>query len=266
VLRRFSHFPFLGGWTLLVLLFLYLPIARLIVYSFNAGNLTIVWQGFTLDWYAKLWHDAELMSALQNSLIVAGFATVFSTVFGTAAAWLLHRYRFPATALLAALVGIPIVIPDVVMGVSLLALFVVVRWQLGFATIIIAHITFCFPFVMVAIQARLAGLDPALEEAAMDLGATPLQAFLHVIVPYLLPAIVSGALLAFALSIDEYIVTSFIASPDSITLPMRIFGRARRGVDPSLNAISTIIIAGTVILVLAAEYARSLSRRTRASV
>jgi spermidine/putrescine transport system permease protein len=206
------------------------------------------------------------MPALQNSLIIAAIATVAATILGTAAAWLLHRYRFPAAPLLAALVGIPIVIPDVVMGVSLLALFVVARWQLGFSTVIIAHITFCFPFVMVALQARLAGLDPALEEAAMDLGATPFQAFVRVIVPYLLPAIISGALLAFALSIDEYIVTSFIASPDSTTLPMRIFGRARHGVDPALNAVSTIVIAATVVLVLAAEYARSLSRRARQPV
>jgi spermidine/putrescine transport system permease protein len=260
---RLRHSHFLSAWTALVLLFFYLPIALLIIYSFNASNLSIVWHGFTLHWYADLWHDAELMSALQNSIIVAAAATVLSTLLGTAAAWLLHRYHFPAKSMIAALVGIPIVIPDVVMGVSLLALFVVVHWQLGFATIIIAHVTFCFPFVMVAIQARLAGLDSALEEAAMDLGATPMQAFVRVIVPYLLPAIISGALLAFALSIDEYIVTSFTASPDSTTLPMRIYARARHGVDPSLNAVSTIIIVATVVLVLAAEYARSLSRRAR---
>src|SRR5277367_4697259 len=135
---RLRHTHLLRAWTAVVLLFLYLPIALLIIYSFNASNLSIVWHGFTFHWYRDLWYDSELMAGLQNSVVVALIATLLSTLLGTAAAWLLHRYHFPAKPIIAAIVGIPIVIPDVVMGVSLLALFVVMHWQLGFATIIIA--------------------------------------------------------------------------------------------------------------------------------
>jgi spermidine/putrescine transport system permease protein len=152
------------------------------------------------------------------------------------------------------------IIPEVVMGVSLLILFVVIGLDLGYWTIIISHVTFCFPFVLVAVQARLAGLDPALEEAAMDLGATPARAFLGVIVPYLAPAIVSGALMSFTLSFDELIVTYFTASAGTRTLPLEIFGRVKKGLDPTLNAISTVFILATVVLVVATEL---LNRRAR---
>jgi ABC-type spermidine/putrescine transport system, permease component II len=148
------------------------------------------------------------------------------------------------------------IIPEVIMGVSLLMLFVTIGLELGYATIIISHVTFCFPFVLVAVQARLRGLDPSLEEAALDLGATPAGAFRRVLVPYLMPAIVSGALMAFTLSLDELIVTYFTASAATRTLPLEIFGRIKKGLDPTLNAISTIFILSTVILVLSAEFVR----------
>ena len=152
------------------------------------------------------------------------------------------------------------IIPEVIMGVSLLILFVTLGLELGYATIIISHVTFCFPFVMVAVQARLAGLDPSLEEAALDLGATPALAFRRVLVPYLMPAIVAGALMAFTLSIDELIVTYFTASAGTRTLPLEIFGRIKKGLDPTLNAISTLFIVSTVALVLATQM---LQRRRR---
>jgi spermidine/putrescine transport system permease protein len=151
------------------------------------------------------------------------------------------------------------IVPEVIMGVSLLLLFGVLHVQLGFTTVIIAHVTFCFPFVMIAVQARLQGLDPSLEEAAMDLGATPVQAFLRVIVPYLFPAIVAGALMAFTLSIDEFVVTYFTYSAASVTLPVEIYGRMKLGLDPSLNALSALLIAATIVLVLAADFARRLA-------
>ncbi len=248
----------LGAWTIAVMVFLYLPIVLLFVYSFNSSSQAIRWQSFTVAWYGRLWHDHELVDGLINSLIIAAFTTGISLMLGTAAAWLLYRYQFPGRRLIDALLLIPLIIPEVVMGVSLLALFVVMRWDVGFATTIVAHVTFCFPFVMVGVRARLEGLDPSLEEAAMDLGATPLVAFTRVIVPYLRPAIISGGLLAFALSMDELIVTSFTASPESYTLPIRIYGRARLGLDPSLNAISALLIAFTTLLVLAAERLRRL--------
>ncbi len=246
----------LTGWTLLVMLFLYLPIAILVLFSFNESRLNIQWTGFTVDWYLKLWDDHVLMRAAQNSLIVATFSTAISVVLGTAGAWLLYRYRYRASGLLETLVFLPMIVPEVILGVSLLILFVTIGLQLGYTTIVISHVTFCFPFVMAAVQARLAGLDPSLEEAALDLGATPLQAFLKVLVPYLMPAIVSGALMAFTLSLDDLIVTYFTASARTHTLPLVIFGKVKRGLDPSLNAISTVLIGITVLALFITEALR----------
>jgi len=246
----------LATWTGFVFLFFYLPIAILILFSFNQSKLNIVWTGFTLDWYAALWRDSVLVRTLKNSLVVAGATTLLSVVLGTAAGWLLYRYRYRGSALLETLVFLPMIVPEVILGVSLLILFVTIGLQLGYTTIVISHVTFCFPFVMAAVQARLAGLDPALEEAALDLGATPFQAFTKVLVPYLMPAIVSGALMAFTLSLDELIVTYFTASAGTRTLPLEIFGRVKKGLDPSLNAISTVFIGITVLAVFLTEALR----------
>ncbi len=289
----------LGSWTSLILLFLYLPILILIVYSFNTSRSNIRWEGFTFEWYSNiglqwyapamswfakscLWyvHLANdpgdlapippLIAALNNSLLIAAVTTVFSVFLGTIGAWLLYRYRFPFPRLTNTLIFIPMVIPEIIMGVSLLIFFATVNtWgngmlaklgvsdsnpmSLGLTTVIISHVTFCFPFVLIAVQARLAGVDPALEEAAMDLGATPMKAFFYVMVPYLLPAIISGALMSFTLSMDELIVTYFTSSARSQTLPMVIFGRVKKGLDPSLNAISALFIVSTALLVVVAE-------------
>jgi spermidine/putrescine transport system permease protein len=246
----------LAGWTGVVLLFFYLPIAVLVLFSFNQSRLNIVWTGFTLEWYASLWSDTVLIRSLKNSLIVAAAATILSIAIGTGGAWLLYRYRYRFAGVLETLAFLPMIVPEVILGVSLLILFVSIGLQLGYTTIVISHVTFCFPFVMAAVQARLAGLDPALEEAALDLGATPPEAFAKVIVPYLAPAIVSGALMSFTLSLDELIVTYFTASAGTRTLPLEIFGRVKKGLDPSLNAISTLFIAFTVLALLAAERVR----------
>ena len=250
----------LGGWTALVFAFLYVPIVLLIVFSFNDSKLNLQWEGFTLDWYRALLADTLLIRALKNSLIIATCATGLSVALGTAGAWLLHRYRYPMRRVVNTLIFIPMVIPEIIMGISLLIFFTMARMELGFTTVIISHVTFCFPFVMVAVQARLSGLDPALEEAAMDLGATPARAFRSVLVPYLMPAIISGALMSFTLSLDELIVTYFTASAGTRTLPLEIFGRVKKGLDPTLNAISTVFILSTVVLVVATEI---LKRRNR---
>jgi spermidine/putrescine transport system permease protein len=250
----------LTAWTVVVLLFFYLPIAILVLFSFNESRLNVVWTGFTTKWYAALWRDSLLVRAMKNSLIVASFTTIVSVVLGTAGGWLLYRFRYRAASLLETLVFLPMIVPEVILGVSLLILFVVIGFQLGYTTIVISHVTFCFPFVMASVQARLAGLDPALEEAALDLGATPLQAFTKVLIPYLMPAIVSGALMTFTLSLDELIVTYFTASAGTRTLPLEIFGRVKKGLDPSLNAISTVFIGATVLAVLATE---ALRRRAK---
>lgn len=264
----------LGSWTGIVFAFLYIPIILLVVFSFNNSQLSMEWEGFTFQWYDKLAHDTVLVGALKNSLIIAGISTVLSVALGTVGAWLLYRYRFPLRRLLNTLIFIPMAIPEIIMGISLLILFSIVfrqvdAWKdlenvpawfsdmdigLGFTTVIISHVTFCFPFVLVAVQARLAGVDPSLEEAAMDLGATPFKAFWHVMVPYMLPAIISGALMAFTLSMDEVIVTVFTSGADSRTLPLRMYDKVKKGLDPSLNAISTVFILATIALVLVSEW------------
>ena len=263
-----------AGWSALVFLFLYIPIILLIIYSFNASELSFIWGGFSFEWYRSLWSNGPLIDSLKNSLIVAIPTTALSVVLGTVGGWLLHRYKYPATRTLCTLIFVPMVIPEVIMGVSLLIFFTVVagplnrllasfseaEFGLGYLTIIIAHTTFCFPFVLVAVQARLAGIDPNLEEAAMDLGAPPLKAFCLVIVPCLLPAIISGALMSFTLSLDEYIVTLFTTGPESQTLTIKVFGMAKKGLDPSLNAISAVFILATAILVVIGEATRKLNR------
>jgi spermidine/putrescine transport system permease protein len=263
-----------GGWSLLVFAFLYIPIILLVVYSFNASDMVTEWGGFSFEWYGKLWENTTLIDAMKNSLIVAAATTVISVVLGTIGAWLLYRYKYPALKALSTLIFIPMVIPEVIMGVSLLILFSVIsaplnHWLAGFSeaefergylTLIIAHTTFCFPFVLVAVQARLAGVDPNIEEAAMDLGAPPLKAFWLVMVPYLLPAIVSGALMSFTLSMDEVIVSFFVTGPHSQTLPLKVFGLARKGLDPSLNAVSAVFILATAVFVVLAETLRKLNR------
>ncbi len=252
----------LAGWTALVFLFLYLPIAVLVGYSFNTSKLNIVWEGFTLKWYGELLANQPIIDTLKNSLIIAAFTTVASVLIGTVGAWLLHRYQFRFSRAIQTLICVPMIMPEIVMGISLLVFFTVISLGLGYTTVVIAHVTFCFPFVLVAVQARLQGLDPSLEEAALDLGATPLQAFWLVIVPCLRPAIFSGALMAFTLSMDELIVTFFTASPSSATLPLKVFGMAKVGLNPMLNALSAVFIVTTVAFVLLSDYVRQLGRRT----
>lgn len=236
----------LATWTGSVFVFLYLPIAVLVVFSFNQSRLNIEWQGFTVQWYVELLRNRPLLSALRNSVIIASVSTGGSIILGTLGAWLLHRYHFKGSRLIQALVSVPMIMPEIVIGISLLIFFATIALPLGFTTVIIAHITFCFPFVLVAVQARLHGLDPALEEAALDLGATPTQAFWRVIVPSLRPALWSGGLMAFTLSMDELIVTFFTTSARSATLPMRIFGMAKIGLNPMLNALSALLIVATI--------------------
>ena len=250
----------LAGWTYLVLAFLYLPIVLLIIYSFNNSQINAVWHGFTLRWYGKIWGDDELLNGLENTLIIASVTTVVSVILGTGAAWLLHRHRFAGASAITTLAVLPMIVPEIIMGVSLMLLFRAIGIDRGYTTVIIAHVTFCFPFVMAAVQARLVGIDPSLQEAAMDLGATPFVAFFRIIFPYLLPGIVAGGMLAFTLSLDEFIVTFFTTDAASQTLPVVIYSRIKRGLNPTLNAVSTLIVVTTAIFSLAADVLRRRNR------
>jgi putrescine transport system permease protein len=239
--------------------FLYGPILLLVIFSFNASRLVTVWGGFSTRWYAALAHDAQLISSIRTSLLVAVLSATIATLNGTLAAIVLVRFgRFRTRTLFAGSIYAPLVMPEVILGLSLLLLFVALGIERGFWTIVAAHATFTMCFVTVVVQSRLVGFDRALEEAAMDLGANRLRTFASITLPLIRPAIVAGFLLAFTLSLDDLVIASFTAGPGSTTLPMRVYSQVRLGVSPEINAISTLMLAvvGMVLLSVAA-----LSRR-----
>ncbi|QEE40097.1 MULTISPECIES: ABC transporter permease subunit [unclassified Methylobacterium] len=245
------------------LMFLYAPILVLIAYSFNASNLVTVWGGFSMRWYGALLADAPLMAAAWVSLRVALLTSVIATILGTLAALALERHgRFRGRALFTGLIFGPMVMPEVMIGLSLLLMFIGIGVDRGIATIVIAHATFCTGFVAVVVAARLRGLDRGLEEAAADLGASPSRVFLTITLPLLAPAVLAGALLAFTLSLDDLVIASFVSGPGSTTLPMRLYGQVRLGVNPEINAASTLLVVLVSTFVLLASWLTV--RRTRA--
>jgi spermidine/putrescine transport system permease protein len=245
--------PGLAAFVALVYLLLHLPVAILIAFSFNASRFSAAWTGFTLDWYRRLFEREDLLQAAGRSLLVGITATAIATVVGTLLALALARHRLRGKRAIEALLYAPVVTPEVVTGVSLLMLFAFLGIPLGLGTIVLAHATFSLPFVVIVVLARLAGMDRSLEEAAMILGADELATFRRVTLPQLAPGILAAALLAFTLSFDDFVITSFVAGPGSSTLPMMVYAMVRRNVDPTVNAISAIIVVVTTVLILAAE-------------
>lgn len=229
--------------------FLYAPLAIVVLYSFNDSRLNAQWVGFTLAWYEKLLHNEPMLIAARNSLLIALAAAAASTVLGTLAGFALHRHR---PRLLATLVLATIAIPEILMGVSLLIFFVLLNVTLGMVSIILAHITFCIGFVALVVRARLAGMDESLTEAARDLGATPAQAFRWVTLPLIMPGVVAGALMAFTLSLDDFVITFFTAGAGSSTLPLQIYTMVKIAVTPEVNAVSTLLMLLTLTLILVA--------------
>lgn len=266
------HIGRTGLWTITLgsLAFLYLPIAILVVYSFNASRMNAVWRGFTLDWYRSLFAgvtesgvdvtNAQIWDAVWNSLWVGGISTVVATVLGTLVALALERFRFKGRNVLEGLLFLPIIIPDITMGISLLVLFSLlfqlvqtvtgVRLVLDLNTVIIGHITFNISYVAVTVRSRIAELDPALEEAAMDLGANELRTFWRVTLPLIFPGILSGALLAFTLSLDDFVITFFTAGVGATTLPVFVYGMIKLAVTPAINAISTLMLLASLLIVI----------------
>jgi putrescine transport system permease protein len=236
------------------LAFLYAPIAILIVYSFNASRLVTVWGGWSLRWYAALLEDRAMIDAALASLGVAFASAALATVLGTLAALALARIaRFRGRLLFAAMIYAPLVMPEVITGLSLLLLFVAIDLDRGFLTIIIAHTTLTMCFVTVIVQSRLVGFDRSLEEAAMDLGCPPGRTFMTITLPLIMPAVIAGFLLAFSLSLDDLVIASFTTGPGATTLPIRIYSEVRLGVKPEINAVCTIFIAVIAIAVIAAS-------------
>ncbi|MCB1757340.1 MAG: ABC transporter permease subunit [Gammaproteobacteria bacterium] len=254
-------------------LFLYLPMIVLVVYSFNSNKLVTVWGGFSTKWYASLMQNDSIKSAAWVTIKVAVMSSTFATIFGTIAGLILARFGgFRGRTLFSGMIYAPMVMPEVITGLSLLLMFVAISLDRGMMTITIAHITFSMCYVAVVVQSRLVTFDHSLEEAAMDLGATPLRTFFQVTLPILMPAVISGWLLSFTLSLDDLVIASFTTGPGATTLPMKIYSQVRLGVTPEINAVSTIIVglvaAGVIIASLIAkrqEYHRDQARRMAAA-
>jgi spermidine/putrescine transport system permease protein len=242
-------------WLLLVFFFLYAPLVALVAFSFNDSKRNTVWRGFTLNYYVKLFNDQDLLVAFANSLTIALMATLVSLVIGALAAVLLWRYRFVGRVAVEGAFTLPIVVPEICMGVSMLLFFTRVIpwpndfiWPFSLGSITIAHVSFCFPFVALVVGARLASFNKEQEEAARDLGANDWQAFRDVLLPHMRPALIAGALLAFTLSLDDFVITFFTSGPDTITFPVKVYSMLRFSVTPEVNAASTMLILLTIAL------------------
>ncbi len=271
-----SNRPLSWPWLSLIAIglfgFMYFPILVLAFYSFNDSKYSTGWKGFTWKWYVAFLNDSRILTALANSLIVAFFAVGIAAVVGTLMAVGLARYRFPGKQVYQGTAYLPLIIPDIAIAVATLVFLAAIAIpvsggliQLSLGTVISAHVVFCLSYVAIVVSTRINDLNPHLEEAALDLGATPTQAFMQVLLPELMPAIVSGCLLAFVLSLDDFLIASFTAGGGSSTLPMEIFSRIRTGVKPDINALSVVLILSTGFLFAIAEYLRYRSERKRFS-
>ncbi len=264
--RRWSMRLWLAG----VFIFLYAPLMALVAFSFNDSKRNIVWKGFTLKYYGQLFRNDDLMIAFANSLTIAFVATLLSLVLGTLAAVLLWRFRFPGKAAVEGAMALPIVVPEICMGVAMLVFFSSVVpwpnnlvWPFNLGAIIIAHVSFCFPFVAMVVRARLANFNKEQEEAAKDLGASEWQAFRDILIPHIRPALIAGALLSFTLSLDDFVITFFTSGPNTVTFPVKVYSMVRFSVTPEVNAASTMLILLTVVLmVLGALMQKSSQRRS----
>jgi putrescine transport system permease protein len=242
--------------------FLYLPIVILVIYSFNASRLVTVWGGWSLKWYREFFNDSAMIEAAWMSLRVGATSATIATILGTLAAVALSRgENFRGRTLFSGMLYAPLVMPEVITGLSLLLLFVALNAERGFWTVTIAHTTLTMCFVAVVVQSRLGSLDKSLEEAAMDLGCAPARAFLMVTLPLIIPAIVAGWMLAFTLSLDDLVIASFTTGPGSSTLPIRIYSEVRLGVKPEINAICTLVIGLIAIVIVVASLASKLTSR-----
>jgi spermidine/putrescine transport system permease protein len=258
--RHTGPLDYLGRWPIrlwlwVTVLFLYAPLITLMAFSFNDSKRNIVWRGFTWKYYAATFADSDLITAFANSLTIAAISTLVSVILGAMTALLLWRFRFPAKAALEGALGLPIVVPEICMGVAMLVFFTQILpwptempWPLNLGAIIISHISFSFSFVAIVIRGRLASFNRELEEAARDLGAGEWRVLADIIVPHMRPGLLAGALLAFTLSLDDFVITFFTSGPDTLTFPVKVYSMVRFSVTPEVNAASTILIVLTVAL------------------
>ena len=247
----------------LTFIFLYAPIIVLVIYSFNKSKMNVVFTGFTFDWYKTLMHNTDLLEAFRNTLIIAGVSTVVSTIIGTISALGLYKYNFPFKKLINGLIYIPIVIPEIVLGISLLSVYTITNLKLGMPSLILSHIAFSIPFVITSVRSTLNLLPKEYEEAAYDLGASKFNVFTKVTLPLIMPGVISGATLALTLSMDDVVISYFTAGPGSNTLPLQIYSIIKTGITPDVNALSTLLLIATIIIltVSALYQSRKIARR-----
>jgi spermidine/putrescine transport system permease protein len=245
---------FQWSYLVFVYLFLYIPIVVLVVFSFNTSRFSTNWQGFTFQWYRVLFSDGPLMEAFANSLIIALSSSTIATVLGTLGAFAFYRYRFLGRQVMYSFVYILMMSPDIVMGISLLMFFITLGVSVGAGTLLLAHVTFCLPFVVVTVYARISGFDRHIIDVAKDLGASELQMFRHVMLPMLMPAIIAGWLLSFTLSLDDVIVSFFTTGPSFEILPLKIYSMVRLGIKPEINALSAVMVMVSLVTVTIAQF------------
>lgn len=243
-----------ASWLLLVFAWLYIPIVVLVMNSFNSNRFGIRWDGFSLGWYERLANNSALMEAARHSVLIALLAATLATLIGTLAAVALYRYRFHGKRFVGGMLFVVMMSPDIVMAISLLALFVILGVSLGFWSLLLAHITFCLPFVVVTVYSRLKGFDLRMLEAARDLGAGEGVIFRRILFPLALPAIAAGWLLSFTLSLDDVIVSSFVTGPGYEVLPLRIYSMVKVGISPEVNALATLMLAVSLVLVVISQW------------
>ncbi|RYD44620.1 MAG: ABC transporter permease [Sphingomonadales bacterium] len=255
---EYSRTLWMRLWVGAVMVFLYAPLVVLMIFSFNDSKRNVVWRGFTTKYYEKALGNDQLVEALVNSLTIAALATIASLVLGAVAAVMLWRFRFPLKSAIDGTISLPIIVPEICLGVAFLMFFAAVSWPtdliwpFNLGAITIAHITFCFPFVTMVVRSRLATFNREQEEAAKDLGASEWQVFRDVLIPHIKPALVAGALLSFTLSLDDFVITYFTSGPDTITFPVKVYSMVRFSVTPEVNAASTLLIILTVALTFVA--------------
>ena len=234
----------------IILIFMYLPILIVIIYSFNENKLTAIWSGFSLKWYAELLKDKDLMEALKNSLILGVLSCFCAGVIGKIGAVGMARMNYKTKGIMEYVSMLPIMIPEIILGMVFLAFFSAISLPFGMTTLVIAHTTFCIPYIYMMVKARLVGMDPTLLEAARDLGASEIRAFWDITLPLIMPAVASGSLLAFAMSFDDVVISVLVTNSRINTLPIKVFSRIKFGVSPEINALSTIMLSVTLIIIL----------------
>lgn len=240
----------------------YIPILLTVVYSFNASKISSVWEGFSLKWYVELFHDRDMGEALRNSLILAVLSCTLAVIIGTTGALGMYRRKSRLNNAVAYVAMLPIMIPEIILGMVFLSVFSLMGLPFGMVTLVIAHTAFCVPYIYSMVKARLAGMDKSLEEAALDLGASRARAFFDVTLPLIMPAVLSGALLAFAMSFDDVVISIFVTGPSVNTLPVKIYTKLKTGVTPEVNALATIMLAATILILAASRLIAGRGRKS----